>query len=483
MTVIVVDTNILRDCPRLDNAVWTSLIEHAHDWGVRIVVPEVVFMESIKQVRQLWRQDRNRLTDLRLGHFDLAETQAAMVDAIDQQAAEYEEWLTARLKELGIDIRPLPPVDAMAIARRSSEGRAPFTRNEKGKGKDSYRDTLLWLTLMAVAADNPEDEVWLVSENHTDFGPKPPHWTGTNTGSPEDCPIRFHNDLMDDLATHGLAGQVHYVVRVAVLEQHLASQFAPIDADDLKQLVEAIDMSTLAGQLMVVTLGRRLDPDAAALPAGVVLGEIVGVHEQQQGWEFTDAARRGTEGWTARFAVDTEIDIAIAGAPWLGSECTKVLAVTGRVAVSSTGDIVEMAVDSIEATPGDPERVRRARRHDADATKAFADQFSNPDLLRGIAGQFSGAELTKGFADQFRNPDLLKGFADQFSSPDLLKGFADQFSNPDLLKGIAGHSGPPNRNEPSTTQNGGQSVPEEHPVAAPESDEQSETTPEPEGQE
>lgn len=58
---------------------------------------------------------------------------------------------------------------------------------------------MIWLTVLAVAKENPGDTVWLISENHTDFGPKPGDWTGPNTGGREDCPIHFADDLMDEL--------------------------------------------------------------------------------------------------------------------------------------------------------------------------------------------------------------------------------------------------------------------------------------------
>ena len=450
MTVVIVDTNIIAVSPRLDSGTWTSMVGHAKDWGIRIVVPEVVVMETVSVVRRRWRTDRDRLAGLRLGQFRLTDNQAAMVAAIDRESDEYEEGLSARLSELGIEIQPVPPIDHMEIARRASAGRTPFRRNKEGKTKDGYRDTLIWLTVLAVANENPDEEVWLVSDNHTDFGPTPGNWTGPGTGEREDCPILFDDDLAEELAAHGLSERVRYVVSAELLEQHLASQFAPIANSDLDQLVATINMTTLAGKLMYLTLGHNLDPDAAALPAGVAAGEIVGVHEQHEGWKFTDAARRGVKGWTARFAVDMEVDIEIVGAPWLGSEHTKVLRVVGRIAVSSDGEILDMAVDSAEALPDDPERVRRVRRSErTDSVFPNAVEALNTELRKDIATRFSGLNVTEILKKQ--NEELRKDIATRFSGPDVTEILKKQ--NAELMKDIATRFGGPSVTEILRKQN------------------------------
>jgi hypothetical protein len=64
VTVVIVDTNIIATSPRLRSAAWTSLVEHATDWGLQILVPEVVFMETVNVVRRRWHEERDRLAKL-----------------------------------------------------------------------------------------------------------------------------------------------------------------------------------------------------------------------------------------------------------------------------------------------------------------------------------------------------------------------------------------------------------------------------------
>ncbi len=98
VAVIVVDTNILVASPRLGGREWLSLIEHAEEWGIRIVVPEVVFMETVNVVRRNWSERRKQLVDLKLGEFGLNDDQAAMVAEIDRRSDEYEGWLRGHLR-------------------------------------------------------------------------------------------------------------------------------------------------------------------------------------------------------------------------------------------------------------------------------------------------------------------------------------------------------------------------------------------------
>lgn len=452
VTIVIIDTNIIATAPRLDSEALTSMIEHAEDWDLRIIAPEVVVMEAVNVVRRLWRTERDRLAGIRLGQFRLTDNQAVMVTAIDRESDEYEAWLPRRLIARGIEIEPVPAVEHMEIARRASAGRTPFIRGKDGKTKDGYRDTLVWLTVLAVAKGNPGEHVWLISDNHTDFGPKPGNWTGPGTGERDDCPILFNEQLADELAVGGLADRVHYVVSAETLEQHLASQFAPIADAELGQLTATLNMTSLAGSLMYSTLGQHVDAEAAALPPGATAGEITLVREQHEGWSFVDAARRAEKGWTSRFIVDTRVDIEITGAPWLDKTLSKVLRVTGRISVSPDGDLLDMSVDSIEAVPNDPDRDHHRRRRDdhGRSTARAALTGLNASVMKDIAAQLgSGPNITEMLREQ--NTELRKAITERFAGPDVTEILKRQ--NAELMRDIAAQISGPNFNEILKKQN------------------------------
>ncbi|MFA4088072.1 PIN domain-containing protein [Mycobacteroides abscessus subsp. abscessus] len=375
-TVIVVDTNVLVESPRLQRPEWISLIEHAADWDVQIMVPEVVFMETVNKVREAWRHTGNELNKLKLGTFGVAQHVDTITSSITNHSEDYEDWLRDYCRNNDIAIASLPAIDAMDIARRACEGRAPF----KGT-KDSYRDTLIWLTVLSISADASDADVWLVSQNTSDFG------ASGKAGRDEREPQHpLHDDLVEELAEQGLRERVRYVASIKRLEQHIAAQFAPIDNDELAKQVNGIHMETLASKLVDAITDLNVHPETTALPTEVVNAKIIGAREPMEGWRFTEAARRGQAGWTAQFAVEVETDLSLIGAALVSTEHTKTLTVKGQVSIAPDGSIADLVVDSIEALPNDPMRDRWIRRNDRTTTYSAHGILGQTDeLLRTIS--------------------------------------------------------------------------------------------------
>lgn len=377
-TVVVVDTNLLVESPRLQRAEWVSLIEHATDWDVRIVVPEVVVMETVNKVTGAWNDTSADLAKLKLGAFDVAHHVGAITSTITEHCEGYEDWLREHCADNGITIVSPPVIDAMDIARRASEGRAPYHRS-----KDGFRDTLIWLTVISVAQEADAADVWLVSQNTADFGAK------VTSSDESDLQHPLHDDLVQELREHGLDGRVRYVPSLKRLEQHLAAQFAPILDDALAEHTAGIDKATLAAKLVLAVVGLEVEPEATALPIEVVSAQVVGAREPLDGWQFTEAARRGQAGWTARFSVDVETDLLLVGSPLVSSEHTKMLRTEGQVSIAPDGGVIDLVVDSVEALPDDPMRERWTRR--SARTTSYGSQIpgllkQNGELLRTIAG-------------------------------------------------------------------------------------------------
>ncbi len=424
--VVVVDTNMIRDSPRLRREEWLSLIENKTAWGVEFAIPEVVVMESVNVVRREWDKQRSALARVKVGEFGLGNALDSMLAEIDKCSEGYEQWLRDRLGEIGASIVAPPPTDLMDLARRASALRAPYA-----KDKDGFRDTLIWLTVLAIAQDRPDAEVWFVSDNHDDFGPKPGSWTGDNTGERDDCPILFHQDLREDLDERGLSSRVNYVVSVKRLEQHIAARFAPIPEPDLKALADQIDRKPLAERLMSATFGLEVDPEQAALPLAAVAGVIIGTREQHDGWEFSEGALRGESGWTARFAVDTEVDVRFVRHDLSDSDITKKLRVFGDITVSSKNEVLDVVVTSAEALPDDPRRAKWVERSNRRASNAkFPDPFRDLPFQTVSAGYASAQN--RRFAEEVSRslpPESLRQMAEraqEMMPPESLQRMAEQ---------------------------------------------------------
>ncbi|MEV0773581.1 PIN domain-containing protein [Nocardia salmonicida] len=352
-TIIVLDANILVASPRLQNRTWQSLVEHRDDWDVRIVVPEVAVMEAAKNVPVKWASTRNELPlPKKFREFGHEGTLQAVLDEVDAQIGRYADDLDERLTAMGAEIvAPPAAADLMGIARRAAEARAPY-----GAGvKDGFRDTVIWLSVIELAHDNPGAEVWFVSNNTRDFGPaEAGDWTGPGTGDRDECPILFHADLIDDLEGLGLGERVHYVTNINSLERHLAAQFAPITSEDLRA---RIDEDQLIKQFGASVRQWPLDPYFAALDPNTVTAVVSSAAPVADSWQFHDAAQRDEMGLTARFTVtaDTVIAWTSAEAPNEIAVQEKQLSVTGDVTIGADGAVV-LEPSAVAALPDDPMR-------------------------------------------------------------------------------------------------------------------------------
>ncbi len=428
---------MLVNSPRLRSKEWESLLENKDDWDVRLVVPEVVFLETVNVVRRRWQTEIGSLLKVKLGEFGLDEQRDSMLAEIRKAWEEYEQWLCDFLREHDVTIEPPPPTDLMELARRASEVRAPY--NESAK-KDGFRDTLIWLTAMAVARENPDEQVWFASDNHTDFG----RGGNPNTDELDDCSIPFHQHLVEDLDRDELTERVRYVISVKRLEQHLAAQYAPITDAALGDLANQIEMDELLRHLGESATQLVVDPELAALPFQIVGAQIAGVREAEGGWQFSEGARRGQAGWTARFSVESEVDLSMFGVDQTVSEITKPLRLFGDVAVASDGAVRDLVVTSAEALPDDAMRVRwENRRRRASSSASFLldqtsvwgpvfDRVRMSDIFSPAMDQMRMSGVFNPAMDQLHVSGVFNPAMDQIRTSGVFNRIFDDIRNPIL---------------------------------------------------
>ncbi|MHA7283703.1 PIN domain-containing protein [Arthrobacter sp. TMS2-4] len=352
MIFIVPDTNILHNDPLLAGEAWRSLDEHREEWAIQIAVPDVVEMETVRKVREKWTLERKPFDDARLGKFGLQDDVRTIANAITARIDSYEADLTERLAELGANVVLPSALNHLEIARRAAYSIAPYQR----KTKDGYRDTVIWLTVMSIAEENPDSHVWFVSDNSQDFGPVAPNWTGENQGSRSDCPILFHSQLRKDLDARGLFDRVNYVTSLQTLEQHLASLRGPISDDDLAALVSGLDGSELSFLLEEQIKGQQIAPSQAALSLNTVSASIVSADSVGYTWHFSDSARRGQGRWTANFDINVEAYVWTRTYSGDAVMVSKLLNAGGRITFKESSEVESLEILSVKALPDDPNR-------------------------------------------------------------------------------------------------------------------------------
>ena len=441
-TVVVIDTNQIRDFPMFRSRDWDDLLSKAADWDLRIAVPEVCLREAISVVRRKWTEKRGQLKKIHVNELGLDEQ--GILDEIDSKTAGYEDALKTRLTEIGAEIVPIPEsVGMLDVMQRAIDRRAPYSEGKK----DGFRDTLIWHTALRIAADDTDCEVWLVSANHTDFGDK--------TEDLEACPYPLHPHLIEELEADELSDRVSYVRTVGRLKQHLAGTYDGLPPDDLEALINCLSGDEFEALLSDEVLGLMLNNAMAALPLRTVDGIIDFFTSDPGSRVFVDAALRGGGVWTAQFNESIHATVALIDVDGDTSSIEKTLNVAGRLEAGTDGSVKELIVTSVEALPDDP--MRRAYQtlgldsaFSADYLESIRSDVGpnmqaylrtiQPDLgpnmqeyirsIRPDIGKFDAQEIAKSL--QFDAREIAKSF--HFDAQEIAKSF--QFDAQEIAKSL-----------------------------------------------
>ncbi|RQO45834.1 hypothetical protein DBV08_18350, partial [Rhodococcus sp. KBW08] len=437
--IIVVDTNILCFTPSLRHKHFQSLADNGVKWGVRLVVPEVVFMETVNVVRRTWEETATAVSDLKIGEFGLNGEKEAIEATIRTRITSYADDLRDRLDSLGFDVVPAPAVPHLEVAQRSAERRPPYlpgSDDPRQIPKDGYRDTLIWLTVMDIAKSNPDAEVWFVSTNTKDFGPASNNWTGKSTGSKTDCPINFSDGLIEELADRGLADRVRYVTTLSALEQHFANQWQPVGDEILAEWFDRTDRTNLANSLHAKLIGFPLDPEQSALAIDTFRAHIVSAERPLEGWQFSEGAGRGSEGgWTARFTVPVGVVISVIELPAATTgEYTKTLNFSGVISVDASGTQEDLVVEAATAFPDD-ENVEAWERRNAQRISGLGQ--TRAGTLSNLVAANANSQFLAGFASAHAGPNFLRDFTSAQAGPNFLGNFTSAHAGPNFLRDFA----------------------------------------------
>lgn len=230
--VVVLDATVFGADPLCSSTAWRVLAQATRAWGVRVVVPSVVFAEAVGGYQRsageaLIGFDRWQ-TKQRARQLGFEAIAAGVGEAINAQADVFEKTLRTRLDDIGAEIVPVPTIDHAVLIGRAIARRRPC--DHKG---DGYRDTLNWFTVLALLADTEAEVVW-VSNNHLDFG------TGDSASAEATESVAavddaanassgpLHKHLVDDVAAIGAQDRLTWVLDLPELVAHLAAGRADV---------------------------------------------------------------------------------------------------------------------------------------------------------------------------------------------------------------------------------------------------------------
>lgn len=157
-TVVVLDTNAGWSDVFLQGPAATALLEWRKSAGLEIVVPEVVVLETVKHYPDRARKAVVNAANSRREMLALGLPAGDPVEEPD--VAAFEESYRKRL--VSARVRVAGPPDTTPAVSWAVDRRKPF--RDSGVG---FQDTLIWLTVLDLAAD--VDEVIFVTDNIRDF--------------------------------------------------------------------------------------------------------------------------------------------------------------------------------------------------------------------------------------------------------------------------------------------------------------------------
>lgn len=247
--ILALDANFLAADFLCQTKFWSVLAHAPNSWGLRVVVPEVALAEVVGLYRASVARESEKLKSggKEVGRLGLQDLLDDTIRKASESASQYEEKLREALKLAKVEVLQPSPIPHMTLVERAVQRRRPC--DDKG---DGYRDSLNWLTLLELAANNPDETVVWVSRDG-DF------WDLDKSG--------FHSDLLEDLTRAGIVN-----VRIARDAWTDVLNIAGVNS-------HTRDMSALGDQLLLNTAREflqeyltahadriRLLPREAALP-------------------------------------------------------------------------------------------------------------------------------------------------------------------------------------------------------------------------
>jgi hypothetical protein len=191
--IIYLDTNIFYKNWYFDNPHFKYLFNFINNEGHTLLISKLVIQE-IENIRN--REIKSTLEDInkcmeflnkRLLHnvkFDDS--------AIINQKYDFKELVKKFIDYSNITILDYSDVEQEEVVEKALYLKKPFQEEEKG-----YRDTMIWLSLLAfVKTNNIEEEVIFISSNKNDFFEK------------KKKSVTFHSDLLEDINKKQITAQI-----------------------------------------------------------------------------------------------------------------------------------------------------------------------------------------------------------------------------------------------------------------------------------
>lgn len=146
--IAILDTNTITKKFNFNNSSLRIILYYAEKNKFQLIVPEVVYLEVINQVREEFSQvadaNNERIRKIRKS-IDSYFGELITQNDIDEEVEKYKQFIKNLFNKANVVIHPIPTIPHKQIIERDLKRRKPF--NKAGKG---YRDALIWESILEV---------------------------------------------------------------------------------------------------------------------------------------------------------------------------------------------------------------------------------------------------------------------------------------------------------------------------------------------
>jgi PIN domain len=388
---ILLDTTAILSDPLCAGTAWRVVAHAAAAWNLRVFVPEVVVAEAIAGYRRRIHEAQvgfQRWADKHAGPLGLRSVHEAAQAELEEAVSSYPARLRETLNALNVTVIEPPEVAHMVLVERAAARRPPC--NADG---DGYRDTLNWLSLLALASEYRDERIVWVSNNSEDFGS-------------DDNEVALHQDLVAELAAINAEDRVQWIRTLPDVVLALAAEHSPEAPADLAaiqaRLREQALSQFISTEILTSAVERPVDPRECGLPTATRSAKIITVGEPNN----LDANVRGAVGDSeavVAFALEAETSIEIDLPPDSSSDDPRFSVVSADMA-GSTGLLSKplrfsglITLDRYDRPQGG-ELTRVTARRD-DPGLLVWKQLAKPRWPTGLERPVLSPEVLRGFQE------------------------------------------------------------------------------------
>ncbi|MCQ4194435.1 PIN domain-containing protein [Streptomyces parvulus] len=424
--IVVLDTTVFSSDFTCSGTAWRVLAHASKAWGLQIRVPEVVVAEAVGGYeREIGHASLalEKVVTKYSGRLGLGQPFADLLGSLQERRRGYQERLTRLIEDLGGTVLPPPDVPHMELARRAASRRKPC--DQKG---DGYRDTLNWLLILEIAESSPEETIFWVTDNSTDFA--------------NEEKDNLHEDLLEDLEGVGATSRVRWFSDLSSLLLSLAASHYDESSDDLRNVRDNLQRGAIAefinASVLPSAVKKLVSPRRCALPLDALKPEVLAV-QGVQGLELEVKGVAEQGGAFAEFSFTAEALIGLDLADTAtelpegfergdgidrSATVLKELGFQGLIELDSYGRPVSGEVSNIDALIDDPGlEPWKSKGSGLASLQAALSGLQHHNLVDPVLFESLRPKIDPGFLDAMR-PKIDSGFLDAMR-PKIDSGFLD----------------------------------------------------------